>query len=146
MRLSVVIFRLSQEWLALPTIYFKEVIHRRSIHSLPHRRSPLLLGLINLNGELQVCINLHALLEIEPIPSSPQTQMIALTKEKDVWVFPVDEIEGIDQWNLSDIKEVPLVLSPSKPHYIKGCMIKGEKKVKVLDEELLFMSLKRSLH
>ena len=37
-RLSVVIFRLGLEWLALPTGAFAEVAERRALHTLPHRR------------------------------------------------------------------------------------------------------------
>src|SRR2546422_702365 len=46
-RLSLVLFRLASEWLALPTSAFQEVAERRALHSLPHRRRGLALGLVN---------------------------------------------------------------------------------------------------
>src|ERR1700722_380014 len=35
--LSVVIFRIGAEWLALPTSVIREIVDHRPIHSMPHR-------------------------------------------------------------------------------------------------------------
>jgi len=63
-RTSVVIFRIGPEWLALPTPAFQEVAERRVIHTLPRRRSVqnLVLGLVNIRGELLICVALGPLL------------------------------------------------------------------------------------
>src|ERR1051325_6490730 len=64
-RLSVVLFRLGAEWLALPTSAFQEVAERRGLHTLPHRRRGLALGLVNVRGELLICASLARLLGLE---------------------------------------------------------------------------------
>src|SRR6185312_13730242 len=64
-KLSAVFFRLGAEWFALSTHVFQEVAEHRRIHSLPHRRDGHLLGLINIRGELQLCVSLGRLLQIE---------------------------------------------------------------------------------
>jgi chemotaxis-related protein WspD len=64
-RLSLLVFRLAHEWLALPTVAFQEVVERRFIHSLPHRRQGIVLGLVNVRGELIVCVSLARLLGLE---------------------------------------------------------------------------------
>src|SRR5882724_2541617 len=64
-RISAVLFRIESEWLALPTPAFQEVAERRLIHSLPHRRSGLVLGLANIRGELLICVSLSRLLGLE---------------------------------------------------------------------------------
>lgn len=149
--LSVVIFRLSQEWLALPTIFFQEVVQKRPIHRIPHRINPILLGVMNLEGTLQLCVNLHALLEIHSSSEQSSTQassyeqMIALVKKRELWVFPVDEIEGIDLWNLSLMENIPVTVSKSKSNYLKGIMNKHNRSIGLLDEELLFYSLRRRI-
>ena len=51
-KISAVIFRIGQEWLALPTRVFQEITERRVIHSLPHRRNGIVLGLINIRGRI----------------------------------------------------------------------------------------------
>src|SRR5262245_55358447 len=60
-RLSVVLFRIAGEWLALPTQAFQEVAERRAMHTLPHRRRGLALGLVNIRGELLICASLARL-------------------------------------------------------------------------------------
>ena len=64
-RVSAVIFRLGVEWLALPTIVFQEVAERRTLHTLPHRRGGLALGLVNVRGELVICATVARLLGVE---------------------------------------------------------------------------------
>ena len=64
-RISNVIFRIRSQWLALPTHAFQEVAERRPIHSLPHRRQGIVLGLANIRGELLVCVSLGHLLGME---------------------------------------------------------------------------------
>lgn len=61
-RLSMLVFRLGAEWLALPTVACEEIVERRFIHSLPHRRNGIVLGLVNVRGELVVCVSLARLL------------------------------------------------------------------------------------
>ena len=69
-RLSVLVFRIGWEWLALPTAAFQEIVERRFVHSLPHRRNGIVLGLVNVRGELIVCVSLGRLLGLEP-PTAP---------------------------------------------------------------------------
>ena len=61
----LLIFRIGFEWLALPPTLFQEVVDLRPIHSLPHRRSGSVLGLVNVRGELLVCVSLGHMLGVE---------------------------------------------------------------------------------
>jgi chemotaxis-related protein WspD len=150
--LSYMVFRLGVEWLALPTVFFKEVTTRRSVHRIPHLGGKILQGIVNLNGELKLYVALDRLLEIKSIPSSPssnvqyqQDRIMAIAKEGDLWVFPVDEIYGIYRWNLAHLENVPANISKSTADFLKGIMKLENKSVGLLDEELLFSSLKRSI-
>jgi len=150
--LSVLVFNLGVELLAIRTIYIKEVARRRNVHRIPHRSGEILQGLVNLNGELQLCIALHRLLGIETslapvVKKDPrhQERMIAIAKEGDLWVFHVDGIEGIFNWNVAEIENVPVTVTKSTANYIRGIMKMGGKIVGLIDDELLFPSLKRSL-
>src|SRR5437588_9259581 len=64
-KISAVVFRLESEWLALATQAFQEVAERRRVHSLPHRRLGLVLGLVNIPGELLSCVSLARWLGLE---------------------------------------------------------------------------------
>lgn len=151
-KVSVMVFRIGQEWLALETIYFNQVVPRRLIHRVPHRSGKVLLGVVNINGELQLCVALSQLLEIEQVitvhPNRVpyhQNRMIAIKKEHDLWIFPVDEIEGIQVWNLSAIENAPVNVAKSPVNYLKGIINVSHKSIGLLDDELLFYSLKRGI-
>lgn len=149
--LSVVVFRLEQEWFALPTVYFKEVLHGRPIHRIPHRMGKVLLGIVNLGGEIQLCIALHELLEVDKsqhylsIKDYQKNRFIAIEKENQLWVFPADEIDGIHIWDLSHLQNVPMNISKSRANYLKGIFKDQNKSIGLLDEELIFYSLNRGL-
>jgi chemotaxis-related protein WspD len=150
--LSVLVFRLGKEWLALPTIFCKEITHRRSVHVVPHRSGKILQGVVNLKGELELYVALHELLQIETsiafqtsrLPYQ-RNRMMAIIKDGEFWTFPVDEVDGIYKWNLVEIENVPVNVSKSAINYIKGIMKMENRSIGLLDEELLFASLKRSL-
>lgn len=147
---SVVLFSLGKEWLALPAQYFKEVTQLKSIHVIPHRSNKFLLGAINLEGELRLAISLHALLGIDTngqIDQGPYSykRMIAIEKEGEVWVFPVDDITGIYRCNLAELENVPVTLTKSTANYLKGVVRTGNKNVGLLDSDLLFYGLKRGI-
>ncbi len=44
------IFRVAGEWLALPPALFLEILEKRPVHSLPHRRKGVVLGLVNVRA------------------------------------------------------------------------------------------------
>jgi chemotaxis-related protein WspD len=64
-RVSVLIFRLGDEWLAFRTQTIAEITMPRPIHRIPHRSSDILIGLVSLRGQLQLCISLHGLLGVQ---------------------------------------------------------------------------------
>ncbi|MCE5316301.1 MAG: chemotaxis protein CheW [Parachlamydia sp.] len=148
--LSVVVFRLAGEWLALSTAVFAEIAHTRLLHHIPHRSGFLLLGLLNLRGQLRLCVSLHKLLELEDIPQ-PKAQrrqysrLIAIRKGEERWTFPVDEVFGAIRFKKGAIQNVPVTVAKSTANYLRGVMLWEGKSVGILDEELLFQSLRRSL-
>lgn len=149
---SVVIFRLNGEWLAISTLIFAEVARSRKIHHLPHRSGQFLLGVVNLQGQLRICISLANLLEIESqnekkddAKTQKYHRMMAIKKEAMHWVFPVDEVYGIFRCDLSQLQNVPVTIAKSKANYLKGVFAWEGKSVGYLDEELLFNNLQRSI-
>jgi chemotaxis-related protein WspD len=65
--LSVFIFRLGAEWLALPSGIVQEATRPNPIHTVPHRSDRIFLGLVNVRGALLLCISLRHLLGIEDV-------------------------------------------------------------------------------
>ena len=64
---SALVFRSVEEWFALPSLSVVEVGEKRVIHALPHRRNSIVLGVINIRGELLVTVSLTQALGPMPL-------------------------------------------------------------------------------
>lgn len=149
--LSVLIFRIESEWLALRTRLFSEVVQEQPYHRLPHRRSPVLLGLVNIHGEIQICISMSALLGIDPSPEASAKdrrvfkRMIVLCDNQDKWVFPAPEIHGIHRVWPGSLKNAPATIAKSPVAYTESLFQWKEWTVALLDDRRIMDRLKRSL-
>ncbi len=197
--LSVVIFRLQKEWLALKASIFKEVTEPSVIRTLPHRSNEVFLGLVSIRGELQLCISLHHLLGLETelatglevnsgfssrvmtktgakiisAHSSPAIsktisktishtnqssqkinplvyqRLVVVEREGSLWVFPVDEIYGVQRFSIQALRPAPVVISKAAHSYTQGVFDwqtnQSSYHVNYLDDELLFHTLNRRI-
>jgi len=147
--LSLLIFRIEQEWLALPSLLFAEVLDPAKIHSVPHRPNPVLRGVVNVHGEVCVCVCLQALLGIDSCEVSPQTlnhpRMLVMGDAKERWVFNVDEIHGIHRIPPSRIQPPPISAQKTGAGFSRGILDWDNKQVAVLDDELMLRQLSRSV-
>ncbi len=147
---SVVIFRLGSEWLALPAAVFQEVAEPSAIHAMPHRRNGALLGLVNVRGELLLCVALPAVLGLEKAAQSGATartvyqRLLVVNKAGNRLAFPVDEVFGVHRFHPRELLEVPATLAKTASSYATGMLPWREKTVGCLDDEALFAALNRS--
>jgi chemotaxis-related protein WspD len=149
-RHSALLFRVNTEWLALPTPAFQEVAERRPVHSLPHRRQGSVLGLVNVRGELLIAISLGHLLGLDrsPLRKTPRPaydRLLVAKWDGHRFVFPVDEVRGILRFQTPELQEPPATLVKSKLSYTQGILYWQGRSVGLLDANLLFSSLDRSL-
>lgn len=148
--LAVVIFRLGREWLALPAQLFAEIIPVAQTHRVPHRQNPVLMGVVNVHGEIQLCISLAKLLGIESTTEESEStlhykRMMVVNHEDDRWVFPVNEIHGIHRLDLNRLQNVPVTVIKSDSPFTKGLFDWENKYVALLDDEFLLHKLTRSV-
>ncbi|MEH2382881.1 MAG: chemotaxis protein CheW [Nostoc sp.] len=148
--ISVMIFRLGNEQLALSAKVLQEVTHPCVIQPLPHRSNELFLGLVNIRGETLLCaslsnllnLNLESIEEKSSTPKSVNTQrMMVAGYQNDKWVFPVDEVYGIYRFHLNELRDAPVVIAKAAQAYTQGIINWQTKKVNCLDFELLFYTL-----
>ena len=142
------IFRIAGEWLSLPPILFLEVLEMRPVHSLPHRRKGAVLGLVNVRGELLICISLAALLGVEPAKDGQRTnhsRLLVVNRDGSRFVFPADEVHGTQRYDPRSLKAPPATVAKSTSAYTAGVLAWKEKSVGCLDEEALFSAFDRSL-
>lgn len=144
--LSLFVFRLGSEWLALPTKVFVEVTDMRAPRPLPHRTNDSFLGLVNIRGELQLCLSLHKLLEVERDPKLKDApRMAVVEKDKTRWAFAVDAVHGLFRVAEGDLKPAPVTVSKALQPHVRGVLDWDGKNLGCLDEELLFYQLARSI-
>lgn len=129
---SIVIFRLHAEWLALPTGWLVEITDPQPVHSIPHRTDDVLLGLVNIRGQLRLCVSLHGLLGVEPpahdahavrlevddrgILRTPYHRMIILRDGMEEWVFPAEEVLKVDLLPRGEQRKPPSTFLPESSH------------------------------
>lgn len=149
--ISVVIFRIEEEWIALRTQLFVEIVDPDRLHShiLPHRRNPVLMGIINVHGDIQLCVSLKDLLGIEDNISEKEERkiykrMMVISGGSHKWVFPVNEIHGIHRIHPSMFKNVPVTVAKAQSSFTRNIFKWKKKHVAFLDDELLLYSLTRS--
>jgi chemotaxis-related protein WspD len=147
---SAVIFRISTEWLAMPTQAFQEIAERRAMHSLPHRRSGVVLGIVNVRGELLICAALDRLLglEAETRPKRLRAvfdRLLVADWAGQRFAFPVDEVHGVHRFHQQDLREPPATVARSGLNCAIGVFPWRKFTVGFLDPDTLFASLNRKL-
>ncbi|MBM3222949.1 MAG: hypothetical protein FJZ47_03975 [Candidatus Tectomicrobia bacterium] len=148
--LSVLIFRLGTRHVALPTAICKEVAERGPIHTLPHRRHPLLLGLVNIRGTLQPCLSLSQLLGLprgDDETASPRSaqQFLVVENQGDLWVFLVDAIYSIQDMTITAIQSVPTTPEAGMAPYVGGSFSYEAHDVLYLDLEGVWTTLRKAM-
>jgi len=147
--MSVVIFRLGTEWLALPTAMFQEVAEASTLRPLPHHRGGILKGVVNVRGELLLCVSLEAVLGLETAAAGGTGgslgRLLICNPRGGRLAFPVSEVQGVHRYSAEDLKEAPATLVKAAGIYIAGVLPWKDKTVGCLDDELLFYALDKGL-
>lgn len=148
---SVVIFRIGPEWFALATSVVAEVAERRAIHSVPHKRGGIVLGIANVRGELLVCVSLPRLIGLESQESTSgphragHDRLLVVRGDGVRAVLPADEVCGIERFHSRELREVPTTVSKAPTSHTKAVVSWQGHVVGLLDDERLLRTLDRSL-
>lgn len=148
---SVVIFRIANEWLALPSHSILEITHSSHIHKLPHTNSPILLGISNVHGELLITISMQTFLDL-PAPTKPieenaqqSARSIVLEKNKEAILFPVHEIHGITFIPPTSIAPPPLSTSKAGKNFFIGIFSLNNTLIGLLDDSAIMDAINLTL-
>jgi len=147
---SVVIFRLGLEWLSLPAGIFQEVTELSRLHKVPHHADGALSGMVNVRGELLLCMALDVLLGLAQSPeenrSKEQTtkgRLLVCNRGGDRLAFFADEVHGVHRFHPRDLKEIPATVAKAAATYTVGLLQWKDKTVGCLDDELLFYAFNK---
>jgi len=148
---SALVFRIADEWLALPTTALRQVDDIRPIHSLPHRRNRVVLGLVNIRGALTVAASLGELLHLDRAPSGKhasrggRARMLVAAHQGESVAFPVDEVEGVLRFSAAALMPVPTTLAYASASHARGVLAWRDTTLGLLDTDRVFDTLARSL-
>ena len=149
---SALIFRIASEWFALSTLALDEVAEPRTIHSLPHVRNGIVLGIVNVRGELLICVSLAKLLRLEETTSPAiehkglnTRRLIVLRHKGERMAFPVEEIRSIHRYHPRELKPVPATIAKASVPYTDAMLVLNDKIVGRLDEPRIFHALEKSV-
>lgn len=151
---SMVVFRLSNEWFSLPTLLFSEISIPHLINPIPCQKDSLVLGIVNLRGQLLVCFSMHKLLGIKEEKTNKlkhykidfhYPRLGAISDENMFLTFPIDEVDGIYSIDLSQMSNIPITIANSQENYLKGAIKWNEKKIYIINEEILFQNLRSKI-
>jgi chemotaxis-related protein WspD len=151
--LALIVFRVGPEWLAFDVQAMVEVAEPRRFHRIPHRRDRSLIGIVNIRGDLQLCLSLRNLLEIElgetvePAPGSADLTgwLLVTEQEGGRWALAVDEVAGVWRVPCSGLSNAPATVTGSQSSAARGVFIEEDKRVGVLDADQLFDKIRRCL-
>jgi len=147
--LSVVIFKIENEWLAIRTEYFQEIQEWRPFHSIPFRTNRFFKGIININGELLLCVSASELLGIEKSSDNSsdlnKKRLIILKNEQLRYVIEADEFIGVVSISQNELQKTPSTISKS-PKSLSVRLFNFKKlQIGLLDQEKLFNTIDEEL-
>jgi chemotaxis-related protein WspD len=148
---GVLIFRLAEEWLALPVQVLLEVTTPRPVHRIPHRGG-ILAGLVNIRGELHLCAHLEQVLGLarprkEDGPKkeevrSPRERLLVVRRDAERWVFRVDEVDQVHRLPLRELTRVPATVGRASSRLTRGVFHWEGRPIGLVDDERLFATLR----
>jgi chemotaxis-related protein WspD len=129
------------------------------LHSVPHRSGTALAGIVNVRGQLQLCVSLHAVLGLPggPQAAPPQAgspadgagRLIVLERASgptaERLVVGVDEVAGVHRVRKADLRPVPSTVSQAAARCSSALFEWQDRTVALLDEVRLFEALREAV-
>ena len=146
---SAIVFRVGAEWLGIATDLCSRVLPERPIHSLPHRRGGVVLGVANVEGTLVVCVSLAAILGLaagEPPGGAARTaggsgRLLVIAAPEGRLGIPIHEAHGVCRFREEDLRAVPGTLAKGRGSHTRAVLPLADRAVGLLDGESLLRSI-----
>ena len=146
------IFRAGKEWFAIPVAFVREVAEMGSVHTIPHRSSNIVRGLVNIKGKLEICVSIGAVLEIDRCEKTngkehyiAPIRLVITEDDNQAIAFPVSEVKGIVRYQPGAVRHLPADISGPKAIFSDGLLLDDDKEICLLKFKQLFRTLTRDL-
>ncbi|GAB4071535.1 purine-binding chemotaxis protein CheW [Ancylobacter sonchi] len=147
----ILVFRLADEWLALPAGLVQEITEPRPRHTLPHRRDQLVLGVVNIRGELLVEISFAALIGLGEAEGEAESRitafprLVVLGHDRRRVAFRVDEVHGLHQHAARDVLALPATIGKAASSFATSMIAWQGRMLGRLDGELVLDAVDRGI-
>lgn len=137
-----VVFRVSDERMALPASRVSRVVEPAPMHRVPGRLSGPLLGLANVEGELTPTLSLVRLANLEEGEGVAESRprLLLLETGDGPLAFPVDGVEGVIQPRERDLSPPPATLAPGLKDLVRSMVSVEAGPVALLDADALALA------
>jgi len=138
---GAMVFRLGNEWLALPVENLQEIVEEKDVHKIPHNKGMYILGIVNIGGEINTCYSLMNLLEIDELEKKNKNELhrlIVIVINGDRFVFPVCEISGLTRYSSDELAPYPATLGSKMGAYLLGIFNYQRQQVAALNVEQIY--------
>lgn len=143
---SVVLFEVGDQLLAIETRAIVEVTSPRRPHRVGHRNGRIFSGVVNIHGQLELCCSLSGLLHIEGRGDTrPNSRMLLVEHDGLRWSFDVDVVYGVHRFDAPDVTPVPATSQQDAASYMRNVLRLGERRAGQLDLDKTFRALESSL-
>ena len=99
---AVLIYRVGDEWFALPTGCLQEITEKKVVHRIPRNTNSSISGVVNIGGEVRVCYSFGSILGVKNYTKYKDDSFIAnggrfivAVFDGLTYVFFVDQVSGL---------------------------------------------------
>lgn len=130
---SLLLFRIGAERLAVRAVEVAQVTRVTAVRRIPHRSNHIIRGLCNVDGELLICGNLSALLDLDETSQasnadsdqSDSRRMVVLGPESNRWAVEVDEVLGVQEFETAAYKRPPVTVQDARYRFTASLLPLG---------------------
>ncbi len=120
----------------------------RPMHSVPHLTDSVFKGIVNMDGQLMLCVSLRWLVSDEAAegqsPASAGTpRMIVISRQGRQFVVIADSILGVETLPVHALRPPPATLQKSPTALMRSVFLTEDRTVGLFDEVKLFDVLDR---
>ena len=141
---SVITFDVGGASLALEATRVVEVATERPVRRVPHRTGAALLGLVNVQGRLEPCFSLAAVLKLPPNQEQGGRRLIVVGDDSRRCAFYAHHV-SLREADMARVGDPPATVSAALDTHVRAILRLAERPWSWLDADRLMLSLERAL-
>lgn len=139
--------RLGSRWLGLPTSHVVEVTSERPVRRIAHRCRGQVEGVVNIRGELHLCVALAELLQLGLGESAGNGRLVLVGKRGgSPLAFRCDQVGELIGYQPAQLEAHPDTLSPSLQACVVGMLAQDQNRIAMIDGDALLLQLEQGLY